>query len=259
MSRYYPFFWAHLKKQIQPLTLFLNPQICHPMIPDTLYGITSVICFSLPILAILLFRLYRHVSLIALMIYYALTILHCVSSNSIPPEPDFKNTWEVLFNYIEIPLMLSALLFFCPAKQRKQKIHFFIGFFMAYELVIAFVYGFTPLASMYIMTPGLLVIVSYSLFLFLRQVRFTAVHKKNVGRVLMLGALLFSYSCYLFMFYAYFILEMQNVTPIYALHFISATIAAVMMSIGLYLMRQRIKELQELKVTRRELQMVFGG
>jgi hypothetical protein len=35
--------------------------------------------------------------------------------------------------------------------------------------------------------------------------------------------------------------------------------AAVLMSVGLYMMRHRIRELQELKVTRRELRMVFGA
>jgi uncharacterized protein with PQ loop repeat len=229
-----------------------------PMILDTLFGLTSVICFSLPIAAILFFRLFRHVSLIALMVYYTLTILRCLSSSSIPPSPDFKNSWEVLFNYIEIPLMLSALLFFCPAKQRKQKIHFLIGFFIAYEVLIALLYGFSPSASLYIMVPGLLVIVLYSLFLFLRQVKFTILHRKNTGRVLMLGALVFSYSCYLFLFYAYFMLEMQNIAGIYGLFFLSSSISAVIMSMGLFLMRNRIRELQELKVTRRELQMVFG-
>ena len=67
------------------------------MIPDTLYGISSVICFSLPILAIVYFRLYRHVSLIALMVYYTLTIFRCLGGN-MPPELNFENTWDVLFN-----------------------------------------------------------------------------------------------------------------------------------------------------------------
>lgn len=229
------------------------------MIPNTLFGITSILCFSLPIVAILLFRLYRHVSLIALMVYYALTILRCLGNSNTPPSPDFKDTWEVLFNYIEIPLMLSALLFFCPARQRQLSVQILTAFFVAYEVIVAAVFGFTPLASLYIMTPGLLVIVMYSLFLFLRQVKFSIMHGKNMGRVLMLGALVFSYSCYLFMFYAYFIQEETDVSPIYAMHFLSSSIAAVIMSIGLFLMRHRIKELQEIKVTRRELQMIFGS
>lgn len=229
------------------------------MIPNALFGITSIVCFSLPIIAILYFRLYKHVSLIALMVYYLLTILHCLGSTNIPPAPNFKDTWEVLFHYIEIPLMLSALLFFCPARQKQQKIHLLIAFFIAYEMIIAFFFGFTPLASLYIMTPGLAVIVLYSLFLFLRQLRFTVMHGKNTGRVLMLGALLFSYSCYLFMFYAYFVQKMPDVSGIYSVHFFSSSIAAILMTVGLLLMRHRIKELQELKVTRRELQMVFGS
>jgi hypothetical protein len=61
------------------------------------------------------------------------------------------------------------------------------------------------------------------------------------------------------MFYAHFVQGITDVSDIYAAHFLSASIAAVFMAIGLYLMRQRIRDLQELKVTRRELQMVFGG
>jgi len=228
------------------------------MMPSTLFGITSVICFCLPIGVVLYYRLYRHASLIALMLYYAITILHCLGSNSTPPSPDFKNAWEVVYNFIEIPLMLSALLFFCPAKQKQQKIHFVIEFFLAYETVIALFFGFTAKASLYVMAPGLLVMVTYSLFLFLRQLKFTLTHHKNFGRVLMLGAVLFSYSCYLYMFYAYFFLHAADVSGIYALHFFSSSIAAVIMCIGLYLMRHRIKELQELKIARSELQMIFG-
>ncbi len=229
------------------------------MTPNSLLGIASIACFSIPIFMILFYRLYKHVSLIALMIYYVLIILHCLGSNTVPPAPDLQNTWEVLFNYIEIPLMLSALLFFCPTKQKQQKIHFVIGFFIAYEVLIALFHGLTAAASFYVMVPGLLVIVLYSLFLSLRQLRFTVVHGKNWGRVLMLGSLLFSYSCYLFMFYAYFFQHNADISGIFSVHFFSSAIAAVLMSAGLYMMRSRIKELQEIKVTRRELQMVFGS
>jgi uncharacterized protein with PQ loop repeat len=229
------------------------------MMPNTLFGITSILCFSLPIVAILYFRLYRHASLIALMLYYALTILRCIGSNTVPPSPVLTNVWEVLYSYLETPLMLLALLFFCPAKQRQQKIHIVMGLFVVYEGIIALLFGFTPFASWYITAPGLAVIVLYSLFLFLRQLKFTLMHGKNAGRVLMLGAILFSYSCYLYLFYAYFIEEKPDISGIYALHFVSSSITSVMMAAGLYLMRHRIKELQELKVTRRELQMIFGS
>lgn len=229
------------------------------MNPITLFGLSSVMCFSLPIFVIVLFRLYRHVSLIALLLYYVLTIVHCLSAESIPPVPDFTNPLDIAYSYVEIPLMLSALLFFCPARKWRQKMQMVILFFIVFEVVVSLYYRFTPTATIYITAPGLLIIVLYTAFLFLRQARFTLLHKKNSGRVLMLGAILFSYSCYGFVFYSYFIQHQPDITIIYNLYFVSSTIASVLMSIGLFMMRYRIRELQELKIVRRELQLFFGS
>ncbi len=228
------------------------------MNPNSLFGLSSVACFCLPVLVIVLFRLYRHASLIALGLYYVLTIVHCLSAQSIPPVPDFKNPIDIAYSYIEIPLMLSALLFFCPARQKQQKMHTVIICFLVFEVMASLYFKFAPEGTVYITAPGLLIVIGYTAFLFLRQARFTINHGKNSGRVLMLGAILFSYSCYGYVFYAYFIQHQTNVTGIYTLYFISSTIASLMMAMGLIMMRHRIKELQELKVVRRELQMVFG-
>lgn len=229
------------------------------MIPTALFEASSVLCFALPIAVVLYYRLYRHASLIALVLYYTLMILRCIGSDRMPPLPDFSSNLEVMYNYIEIPLMLIALLFFCPARYNGRRLHFLVSLFGGYELGVAFLFGFTPSASLYIMVPGLLVIVMYSLYLFLRQLRFTLVHKKNLGRVLMLAAWLASSGCYLAMFCKCLVQKKPDIAGIYALHFLSSSMASVIFSIGLYMMRQRIKELQELKITRSELQMIFGG
>jgi hypothetical protein len=229
------------------------------MMTNSLFSATSILCFGLPVLMIFFFRLYRHSSLIALAFYYTLTVLRCLSANTIPPVPDFTNPFDVAYMYVEIPLILTALLFFCPVSHRQQSIHRIIGFFISYEIGVSCVAGFSSKASMYIMAPGLLVVVLYATYLFLRQLRFTLLHGKNWGRVLMLGAILFSYSAYLFVFYTYFIREQKDIADVYTLYFGSSTIASVLMAAGLFLMRIRIKELQELKVMRKELQMVFGS
>ncbi|HUC81427.1 MAG TPA: hypothetical protein VMR70_10950 [Flavisolibacter sp.] len=229
------------------------------MITISLYGLTSILCFGLPVLVIVLFRLYRHTSLIALALYYALTIFHCLSAETIPPVPNFNNPFDVAYTYLEIPLMLTALLFFCPARNRQRNMQAIIGLFVAYEIGISAYAGFSPKASVYIMAPGLAIVVLYSAFLFLRQLKFTILHGKNIGRVLMLGAILFSYSAYLLVFYAYFIMGQKEISDVYNIYFVSSTIASLLMSVGLFMMRYRIKELQELKVVRKELQMVFGN
>ncbi|MDB5206825.1 MAG: hypothetical protein JWR72_1900 [Flavisolibacter sp.] len=229
------------------------------MNPISLFGLTSIACFGLPILVILAFRLYRHASLIALLLYYVLTIVHCLNAESIPPVPNFQSAWDVAYSYVEIPLMLSALLFFCPAKLRQQKMHNIIIGFIIFEVMVSLYYKFTPEATIYITAPGLLIIVLYTGFLFLRQAKFTFIHGKNAGRLLMLGGMLFSYSCYLFVFYAYFIQHQTDVAGIYYVYFVASTIASALVSVGLFMMRHRIKELQELKVVRKELQMYFGS
>lgn len=229
------------------------------MITISLFGLTSILCFGLPVFVIVLFRLYRHTSLIALALYYALTIFHCLNAATIPPVPDFHNPFDVAYTYLEIPLMLTALLFFCPVRNRQRNMQALIGFFIVYEIGVSLFAGFSPKASVYIMAPGLMVVVLYAAFLFLRQAKFTVIHGKNIGRVLMLGAILFSYSAYLFVFYAYFIQGQKEIAGVYNIYFISSTIASLLMSVGLFMMRFRIKELQELKVVRKELQMVFGN
>jgi uncharacterized protein with PQ loop repeat len=229
------------------------------MNPLSLFGLSSVACFGLPIVIILFFRLYRHASLIALLLYYVLTIVHCLNAESIPPVPNFQNGWDVAYSYIEIPLMLSALLFFCPVKLRRQKMHTLIISFVVLEIMVSLYYKFAPEATLYITAPGLVISVVYTGFLFLRQAKFTFIHGKNAGRLLMLAAILFSYSCYLFVFYAYFVQHQTDVAGIYYVYFVASTIASVLMSVGLMMMRYRIRELQELKVVRKELQMVFGS
>jgi hypothetical protein len=229
------------------------------MISISLFGLTSILCFGLPVLAIILFKLYRHTSLIALALYYLLTIVHCLYADKVPPVPNFANKLEALFSYVEIPLLLSSLLFFCHARQRQLIMQKIIMGFMCYELLVAAYFKFSPAATLYVVAPGLLVVLGYTMFLLTRQLKFTMIHGKNVGRVLMLGAILFSYTAYALVFYTYFIQKQPEINGIYSLYFISSTVASILMSIGLYMMRHRIKELQELKIVRKELQMVFGS
>jgi hypothetical protein len=211
------------------------------------------------VLAILLFRLYRHTSLIALALYYCLTIFHCLYADSIPPVPNFQNSFDIIYSYAEIPLVLSSLLFFCHARQRQQLMQRIIIGFVAYEFLVSLYFKFSPEATLYIVGPGLVVVLGYTAFLLMRQLKFTIIHGKNAGRVVMLAAILFSFGSYSLVFYNYFIEKQLNITPIYSLYFISSTVAALLMAIGLFMMRHRIKELQELKIVRKELKMVFGS
>lgn len=230
-----------------------------PMNSNLLFSLCSVLCFALPVLVIVLFKLYRHTSLIALMLYYGLTIVHCLCAEAIPPVPNFSNPLDVAYTYLEVPLILCSLLFFCHVRQRRLWMQRILLGFIAYEGMVSLYFKFSPQASLWITAPGLAMVIGYASYLFIRQTAFTILHGKNAGRVLMLGAILFAYGSYGLVFYTYFVQKQTDIYTVYALYFISSTVASLLMSAGLFMVRHRIRELQELKIVRKELQIVFGG
>ena len=82
---------------------------------------------------------------------------------------------------------------------------------------------------------------------------------KNAGRTLMLVSILFAYGCYALVYYFYYIQKTPAVTDVFLLYFISTLVSSIIMTIGLHLIRRRLKELQEIKNTRRELALFFNN
>jgi hypothetical protein len=226
---------------------------------DTLIGVAATLCLFLPATAIIYYRLYQHRSLLALMISYLLTASYnFLSHNFIDISPSLLQGLGVVNNYLDVPLMLIALLFFCPIKQKQKTVYIISSVFIVYELVLALVFGLDPAVVVYIMGPGLAIIVTYSFYLFIRHIRITIVYKKNAGRTLMLVAILFGYGCYSLVYIFYYIQKTPDVADAFLLYFISSITASVIMTIGLHLIQKRMKQLKEVQNTRRELAVFFN-
>lgn len=226
---------------------------------NAIIGVAATISLFLPAAAIVYYKLYQHRSLAALLISYMATACYnMLSQNFIHiPAPLLKGI-GVVNNYLDIPLTLTALLFFCPIKQKQRPVHIVTAAFVVYELIIACVFGLSANAVVYIMGPGLALILIYSFYLFIRHIKITVEFGKNVGRTLMLAAILFAYGCYSLIYFFYYIEKTPAVTDVFLLYFITAFVSSVVMTIGLHLIRKRMKELQEVKNTRRELAIFFG-
>lgn len=226
---------------------------------NTILSILCILSFTLPIAVIIYNRYYTHRSLAALLIYYSIVLIdNVLAEKIIPASTDVRRYVGLFDNYADIPLMLTGLLFFCPSKVKQQRIQLFTYLFIAYELVITFIYGFSRTSVVWIMAPGICIIVVYSFYLFLRQVKFSVFHGKNHGRVLMLAGILFGYSCYVLIYYFHYIQQTPFIADVFILYYITSIISSVLMAIGLHMMRTRMKELQSLKTTRKELAIFFG-
>lgn len=176
----------------------------------------------------------------------------------LPSASSFGTIINYADNYTNIPLVLTALLFFCPSKQKQGKVRIVTLLFIAYEIVIIAVYGFTFKSITYIMGPGAGVIMIYSFYLFVRQIKFSIFHGKNHGRVLMLASLVFDWSCYGLIYFFQYIQKTPFESDVFRLYYISSIVSSVLMAIGLHMMRARMKELKSIKTTRKELALFFG-
>src|SRR6266498_2434507 len=90
---------------------------------DAILGVACVITVTLPIVVILYNRYYTHRSLAALLAYYTLIFIdNLFGEGIIPSTPALSRVINYIDNYSNIPLILAALLFFCPTKQRQNKV-----------------------------------------------------------------------------------------------------------------------------------------
>ena len=116
---------------------------------NNLIGAASTIALFVPVLLICLYRLYRNSSLLLLSVYYLLQgIYNLMSLGGMPASPAFVQLFGIAYNYIDIPLMLLVLLFFCPLKWTRHVIYFTLGLFLLFEVYVAFLYGLQPQSSL---------------------------------------------------------------------------------------------------------------
>jgi len=225
---------------------------------NTILGIACVVCLTLPIVIIFYNRYYTHRSLIALLAYYSLMFIdNLLNENIVPASTTAGWVAGLIDNYTYGPLVLTALLFFRPGKQKQNKMKVLILAFLVYEIVVICACGFTINSIIYITGPGVGIILIYSFYLFIKQVKFTIYHGKNQGRLLMLASIVFDCSCYSLIFFFNYIQKTPYQTDVFKLYYISSIISSLLMAVGLQLMNRRMKELQALKITRKELAMVF--
>jgi len=226
---------------------------------NTVLGTVCTVSFLLPVIVILYNRFYTYRSLIALLAYFVnAAVSNMMVRGLLPVSPGVRDNFGLLSNYLDVPLMLASLQFFCPNRQKQRLIRILIVSFIGFELAITLFHGFSRESITYIMGPGFILILLYSSYLFARQVKFSVMHRKNGGRMMMLASILFVYACYTLVYVFYYIQHTPYTSDVMAIYFIASFAASTLMAIGLHLTRKRMKELRSLRHTRRELEIFFN-
>ena len=225
---------------------------------NTILGIISAIAFFLPVIIILSSRLLINISLLALVIYFLMvTTYNLMSVNVIVVSREVQRSFGVLNNYLDVPLMLTAMLMFCSEKWMQRVIITTIICFVAYELLILFQYQLHPNSSKYIMGPGIILLLLYSLYLFMINIKNTIVQGKGAGKTLMITSILFAYGCYFIVYVFAYIQKTSEKTDVFIIYYLASIIFSLLMSAGLIWVKKRLRQIKEVQTTRKELNVFF--
>lgn len=227
---------------------------------NTITGIAATVSLFVPVAVILYHKLHEHRSLAALMSTYLITGFYNILSNGwIHAPATFVQNFGIANNLLDTPLMLWSLLFFCPNKHKQKPVLIIIASFLIFEFVALLSIGYNTNLITVVQGPGLLLIIGYAFFLFVRHIKIAVEYSKNAGRAIMLSAILLAYTCYGIAYLFYYLLETPNVDDTFLVYYIATFLSSMIMTAGLLMVRKRLKELKEVRNTRKELAVFFNS
>jgi len=221
-------------------------------------GYISTVALVLPVALILFLKLYKNRCLAFLMVYYASTLLYNLMTEKIIelPQPYIKG-FGIINNLLDIPLALLYMLYFTKSPEFRKKIHIGIIAFSVFEILSVVFFGFSTDAITIIMGPGILLIVSLSFNFFIEQIKDVIQYGKGSGKALMSASTLFLYGCFFIIYIFWYIMRTPAIQDAFGVYFFVVTLSSILMSIGLIMEKQRVKMVDELKTTQRELSMLY--
>ncbi|MFN2438330.1 MAG: hypothetical protein ABR503_03955 [Chitinophagaceae bacterium] len=228
------------------------------MHPATITGIIASFVLLLPVLIIVVFRLYKNISLCSLLFYYLGTGVYNLSGEGIISlNQDFKKHLGIINNYLDVPLMLIVLLLFCTSKRKQIAIYISLVGFILFEIFIGVLFQFKKESLVYILGPGILLIFSYALMLFAHHVKISIEKNKGFGKTFMITSILFAYGCYIMIYYFYYVQKTNYISDVFLIYYIVSIISTVLMAAGLILIYKKSKQIKEVQRTRKELAVFF--
>jgi len=228
------------------------------MNPATIIGIIASFVLLLPVLIIVFCNLYKHISLLSLLLYYLMISLYNLADEGIMPlNNEIRQKFGIINNYLDVPLMLIVLLLFCTSKRKQITIYISLAGFVLFEIFVGILFQFKRDSIIYILGPGILLIFSYSLILFAQHVKISIEKNKGFGKTFMITSILFAYGCYIMIYYFYYIQKTKDVGDVFLIYYIVSIVSSLLMAAGLILIYRKSKQIKELQTTRKELAVFF--
>ena len=232
-------------------------------------GIISTVALSLPVVFILILRLGRYRSFPALLAYYAMSFINnFLGERYVGTSNGVIKYWGLTNNLLDPPLMLLFLTYFCTSVAQARRMKLLILSFILFELTVVLLLGYSKQAITIILAPGLAIVFGFCIYFFVRQAKMAITHGKATGKALISASLFFAYGCFSIIYLMFYVFETQGVgetineqyvADTFLVYFFVATFSSVAICTGIFIESKRIQKLNELKITRKELSMIYDG
>lgn len=227
---------------------------------NSVMGIVSSVALFCPVFFILVLRLGAYRTFPALLFYYAIVFIYnLMTEGHIAANPEVVRYWGLINNLLDVPLMLTFLIYFSTSPGFTKRLKILAGVFLLFEIVVIALVGLNTDAITVILGPGILILCGLFMYFFIRQTKITIMHRKGTGKALMAAALLFAYGCFGIIYLMYYIFKTPFIEDIFLVYFLVVTFSSLLVTTGIIVEEKRIRKLNELKITRRELSDMYAN
>ena len=226
----------------------------------SLLGIISSITLFVPVVLILVLKLFSNRSFLALAICYFIVGVQNLLRQSVFGVPKvIYQSMSLVDNILEVPLMLLFLTFFSTSVLMSRRIITCIYVFIGFEAIILAIFGFNVKAIRIILGPDIALIVAISFSFFMRYVRLSVSNSKSIGKAVMAASVFISYAIFSIVYIFYYLAKNEQYQGDAELvYYLVSILSAILMTIGILVENKRFKKLGELRHTRKELATIYG-
>ncbi len=229
------------------------------MTGNDIMGLFSSIAVLMPLLLILALRLSFYKTFPALLLYFGfLFAFNLTVLDYIPFDEETVRHIFISNNFADPLLLLLFLIYLAPSRRLKRVIaaSFFVG--LAYTTGIIAWKGFTMQATTFTMAPTLCLSLIFTAMLSWQHIKIAVRRPYSMGKAILSASLLFGSGCYAMLFVIFFIIKEKSEEDGILVYFMATLLTSGFMTAGIYFEGKRLKRLRELKITRRELHMIYG-
>lgn len=222
-------------------------------------GILSTLALFSPLFVILTFKLIRYKSYMALFVYCLLVFSYNLMTEGLIVLPkNIVRNFSIIVNLMDVPLMMLFIMMFSTSAIQIKRMKLLLLAIICFEIIVVAIKGISIPTITIVMGPGLALVFGYSLYFFVQTVKKSFVHSKSISKAIMASSICFAYGCFIFIYLMHYVFVVEDVPNIFLIYFMVTIIYCSLLTVGLVMESKRLRKLEELRITRKELQTFFA-